>query len=68
MTDEQILAVAREVGWNTEHKASNDYLVRFARALMAKQWVGLTREEIWETPTLSEFAEYIEAKLKEKNT
>ena len=68
MTDETILALAREVGWNTEHKASNDYLVRFARALMAKQWVGLTREEIWETPTLSEFAEYIEAKLKEKNT
>ena len=68
MTDETILAIAREVGWNTEHKASNDYLIKFARALMVKRWVGLTREEIWETPTLSEFAEYIEAKLKEKNT
>ena len=30
-------------------------------------WVGLTDEEIWETPTLSEFARAIEAKLKEKN-
>lgn len=68
MTDGEILKIASEVGWNVEHKASNDYLVRFARALMDKRWVGLTREEIWETPTLSEFAEYIEAKLKEKNT
>ena len=34
MTDEQILQTARDVGWNVEHKASNDYLVRFARALM----------------------------------
>ena len=68
MTDEQILQTARSVGWNTEHKASNDYLVRFARALMDKRWVGLTDEKLWETPTLSEFAEYIEAKLKEKNT
>lgn len=33
-----------------------------------RTWVGLTDEEIWETPTLSEFARAIEAKLKEKNT
>ena len=32
-----------------------------------RTWVGLTDEEIWETPTLSEFARAIEAKLKEKN-
>lgn len=36
--------------------------------LVRKEWVGLTEEEIWETPTLSEFARAIEAKLKEKNT
>ena len=34
---------------------------------MTRTWVGLTDEEIWETPTLSEFARAIEAKLKEKN-
>jgi hypothetical protein len=33
-----------------------------------REWVGLTDEEIWETPTLSEFARAIEAKLKERNT
>lgn len=33
-----------------------------------RPWVGLTDEEIWETPTLSEFVRAIEAKLKEKNT
>lgn len=68
MTDGEILAIAREVGWNVEHRATNDYIIKFARALMDKRWAGLTQEEIWETPTLSEFAEYIEAKLKEKNT
>ena len=36
--------------------------------VVRKEWVGLTDEEIWETPTLSEFARAIEAKLKEKNT
>ena len=35
---------------------------------MTRPWVGLTDEEIWETPTLSEFARAIEAKLKERNT
>lgn len=35
---------------------------------LQRTWVGLTDEEIWETPTLSEFARAIEAKLKEKNT
>ena len=33
-----------------------------------KEWRGLTDEEIWETPTLSEFARAIEAKLRSKNT
>lgn len=43
MTEEEILAVARSVGWNTEHKASCDYLVRFAKALGP---TPLTDEEI----------------------
>lgn len=58
MTDEQILAVAREVGWNTEHRATNDYIVRFARALMDKHRAWFTVEE------LNEWAD----RLKEKNT
>lgn len=36
MTDGEILAIARDVGWNTEHRATNDYLVRFA-ALIEKK-------------------------------
>lgn len=43
MTDEEVLKVASEVGWNVEHKATNDYLVRFARALGP---TPLTDEEI----------------------
>ena len=72
MTDGEILAVAREVGWNTEHKASNDYLVRFARALMDKRWVALTDAELAEFSD-AKLGSYdlcleVEAKLKEKNT
>jgi hypothetical protein len=38
-----------------------------------KEWVGLTKNEVetWElpvSPTVYEFAQFVEAKLKEKNT
>lgn len=49
MTDEEVLKVASSVGWNIEHKASCDYLVRFARALMHpltdEQIDDLTRQQ-----------------------
>lgn len=72
MTDEQILMTAREVGWNTEHRATNDYLVRFARALMNKRWVGLTEEDFsainQSCLTKLQAATSAESVLKEKNT
>lgn len=37
MTDGKILAIAREVGWNTEHRATNDYIVRLAKAIAAHE-------------------------------
>jgi hypothetical protein len=38
-----------------------------------REWVGLTKDEVetWElpvSPTVYEFAQFVEAKLKEKNT
>ena len=41
--------------------------------LQQREWVGLTHDEVnsWELPdcpTVFEFAQFIEAKLKEKNT
>lgn len=35
MTDSQIISAAREVGWNTEHAASNEYLIRFAKKIIS---------------------------------
>jgi len=44
-----------------------------ARVAAQREWVGLTKEEVnsWELPhrpTVFEFAQFVEAKLKEKNT
>ena len=42
------------------------------KAFAKKEWVGLTKDEVnnWElpeSPTVYEFAQFVEAKLKEKN-
>ena len=34
MTDQEILALAKEFGWNMEHEATNQKLFEFARALL----------------------------------
>ena len=54
---------------------NRDYDLLFAehQLLLKKEWVGLTKEDIdsWElpdTPTVAEFAWFVEAKLKDKNT
>jgi len=36
MTDQQILDTARDVGWNVEHRASCDYLIRFAKEVIRR--------------------------------
>jgi hypothetical protein len=46
---------------------------QFIKIASPRQWVGLTKDEVnsWELPdcpTVFEFAQFIEAKLKEKNT
>ena len=46
MTDEEVLRIASDVGWNIEHKASCDYLIKFARALLGKQKAWFTVEEL----------------------
>ena len=48
-------------------------VVRLQEALAQRTWVGLNKEDIesWElpdTPTVAEFAWFVEAKLKELNT
>ena len=45
----------------------------YEKACGQREWVGLTHDEVnsWELPdcpTVFEFAQFIEAKLKEKNT
>ena len=57
---EDVVAKIEAVPWSKRMRAQPLFENR--------TWVGLTDEEIWETPTLSEFARAIEAKLKEKNT
>ena len=56
MTDGEILKIASDVGWNTEHKASNDYLIKFARALMDKLNPPVERYQFG-TPLLDVFKE-----------
>ena len=46
MTDEEVLRVASECGWNVEHRATNDYIITFARALMDKQRAWFTVDEL----------------------
>lgn len=47
LSDEAILSMARRAGWNTEHVATNDYLIRFARVLAVtqKEWMGQTDDQ-----------------------
>ena len=65
-------ALAPEVTPEVTPEVDNAKLDTSDRVLH-KEWVGLTQDEVnsWElpdTPTVFEFAQFIEAKLKEKNT
>ena len=72
--DEKVIEEARLIAdslTNVKHQMIVVYTIRDLCNRLEKAqrtWVGLTDEEIWETPTLSEFARAIVAKLKEKNT
>lgn len=45
MTDGEIIALAKQQGWNTEHFQTNRMLIEFARALAAEK-EPLTDDEI----------------------
>jgi len=75
MTQDEIIEMARQTGW---HDALLDVsfvlpmLTDFAKLVAAKRtWVGLTDEERSQLVTLhhgwNEYAQAIEAKLKQKN-
>lgn len=34
MTEAEILKLAKELGWNIEHQATNQMLIKFAQAIM----------------------------------
>ena len=69
------IELAREVGFNTEHPATNEWLHQYAQRVRAqREWVGLTKDELFEIagdgPDYFDwkvFGRAIEAKLKEKN-
>jgi hypothetical protein len=61
------------VGCGTIYKTAGEDRVPVYTAPPQRPWVGLTDEEIesWvlpDKPTVAEFARFVEAKLKEKNT
>ena len=67
------IELAREVGFNTEHPATNEWLHQYAQRVRAqREWVGLTKEEVKEIsfanrPYVVDMVVALEAKLKEKN-
>ena len=72
MTKEEIIEMAKQAGFE-EHQAKFDTRFEpFAKLVAKRTWVGLTQEEKHEIRyshmTSAEFIEFIEAKLKDKNT
>lgn len=54
-------------------RAAFDRIKELEARLEEREWVGLTKDEVdsWklpDSPTVFEFAQFIEAKLREKNT
>lgn len=33
-TESELIDVAKKIGWNVEHAATNEYLIRFAREIL----------------------------------
>jgi hypothetical protein len=69
LTDRDVMYFDKEDAWR-----DCDGFIRplYTRPQPAREWVGLTHDEVnsWELPdcpTVFEFAQFIEAKLKEKN-
>ncbi len=62
--------------WEVDGACDPDWVLNALRARLAqpeREWRGLTKDEInnWDlpnSPTVYEFAQFVEAKLKEKNT
>ena len=59
--------------WMNGYKAGYAQAQETDLAIPQKEWVGLTKDEVnnWELPelpTVYEFAKFVEAKLKDKNT
>ena len=68
MNAEKKLSILRALTTAMEKpEIANALIQRVINGLNNEEWVGLTDEEIWEVPTLSDFARAIEAKLKERN-
>ena len=72
MTKEDIIRMAREAGWDAHHAEFDLRIEKFAELIAKRTWVGLTAKEKHEIRyshmTSAEFIEFIEAKLKERNT
>ena len=78
MDREEIIKLAREVGYPLVEYESTPYIPPMLEMLLdtvaasQRTWVGLTQEEKHEIRyshmTSAEFIEFIEAKLKDKNT
>ena len=72
MTKEDIIRMAIEAGWDAHHAEFDTRIQTFAKLVAKRTWVGLTNEEKHEIRyshmTSAEFIEFIEAKLKDKNT
>lgn len=52
MTDEEVLKVASDVGWNIEHRATNDYIIKLARTIAAHEREACARIcDAWPTST-----------------
>jgi hypothetical protein len=66
------IELAREVGFNTEHPATNEWLHQYAQRVRAqREWVGLTDEEVADLGRhelwIKQFIRIVEAKLRSKN-
>jgi hypothetical protein len=71
--DEEFERIEAESGWRKKQIALEEKAENARELGLDYAWVGLTKEDVdsWElpdTPTVAEFAWFVEAKLKEKNT
>ena len=72
MTKDEIIDMAKQAGFEAHQAKFDTRFEPFAKLVAKRTWVGLTDEEKHEIRyshmTSAEFIEFIEAKLKDKNT